>query len=157
MINWENSVTTIQSLFDDYLIPDKPNMDEEFSKLSLKSKSIITSQTMNWTIPQSRLNNHCPFLEKQFPYYTTDFSFLHFSSDLELKWRLVLEKKGDFVNLNLINTNDGSVFVRKEMKNVELKWNLIQHYDQKEESELGDDVSLLDESPTVAIEFQTLR
>ena len=132
-------------------------MDEEFSKLSLKSKSIITSQTMNWTIPQSRLNQQCPFLEKQFPYYTTDFSFLHFSSDLELKWRLVLEKKGDFVNLNLINTNDGSVFERKEMKNVELKWNLLQHQDQKEESELGDDVSVLDESPTVAIEFQTLR
>ena len=74
-----------------------------------------------------------------------------------MKWRLVLEKKGDFVNLNLINTNDGSVFERKEMKNVELKWNLLQRQDQKEESELGDDVSLLDESPTVAIEFQTLR
>ena len=146
-----------QSFVADNLIPDKVNMDEEFSKLSLKSKSIITSQTMNWTIPQSRLNQQCPFLEKQFPYYTTDFSFLHFSSDLELKWRLVLENKGDFVNLNLINTNDGSVFERKEMKNVELKWNLLQHQDQKEESELGDDVSLLDESPTVAIEFQTLR
>ena len=129
-------------------------MDEEFSKLSLKSKSIITSQTMNWTIPQSRLNQHCPFLEKQFPYYTTDFSFLHFSSELELKWRLVLERKGDFVSLNLINTNDGSVFERKEMKNVELKWNLLQ-------SELGegegDDVSILEDSPTVAIDFQNLR
>ena len=134
-------------------------MEEEFSKLSLKSKSIITSQTMNWTIPQSRLNQHCPFLEKQFPYYTTDFSFLHFSSDLELKWRLVLERKGDFVSLNLINTNDGSVFERKEMKNAELKWNLLQQQpqDQNEESELGDDVSLFDESPTVAIDFQNLR
>ena len=129
-------------------------MEQEFSKLSLKSKSIITSQTMNWTIPQSRLNHHCPFLEKQFPYFTTDFSFLHFSSDLELKWRLVLEKKGDFVSLNLINTNDGSVFERKEMKNVELRWNLLQ-------SELGegegDDVSILEDSPTVAIDFQNLR
>ena len=48
----------------------------------------------------------------------------------------MLEKKGDFVNLNLINTNDGSVFERKEMKNVELKWNLLQNHDQKEESEL---------------------
>ena len=109
---------------------------------------------MNWTIPQSRLNQQCPFLEKQFPYYTTDFSFLHFSSDLELKWRLVLENKGDFVNLNLINTNDGSVFEKKEMKNVELKWNLLQ-------SELGegegDDVSILEDSPTVAIDFQNLR
>ena len=129
-------------------------MDEEFSKLSLKSKSIITSQTMNWTIPQSRLNHHCPFLEKQFPYFTTDFSFLHFSSDLELKWRLVLEKKGDFVILNLINTNDGTVFERKEMKNVELKWKLLhrQHQDQNE-----DDVSILDESPTVTIDFQNLK
>ena len=136
----------------DNLIPDKQNMDEEFSKLSLKSKSIITSQTMTWTIPQSRLNQQCPFLEKQFPYYTTDFSFLHFSTDLELKWRLVLEKKGEFVSLNLINTNDGSVFERKEMKNVELKWNLLQ-------SELGegDDVSILEDSPTVAIDFQNLR
>ena len=70
-----------------------------------------------------------------------------------------MEKKGDFVNLNLINTNDGSVFERKEMKNVELKWNLLnrQHQDQSEESELGDDVSMLDESPTVAIDFQNLR
>ena len=134
-------------------------MEEEFSKLSLKSKSIITSQTMNWTIPQSRLNQHCPFLEKQFPYFTTDFSFLHFSSDLELKWRLILEKKGDFVSLNLINTNDGSVFERKEMKNVELMWNLLhrQHQDQNEESSVRDDVSLLDESPTVAIDFQNLK
>ena len=100
-------------------------MDEEFSKLSLKSKSIITSQTMNWTIPQSRLNQHCPFLEKQFPYFTTDFSFLHFSSDLELKWRLILEKKGDFVSLNLINTNDGSVFERKEMKTVAIEFQTL--------------------------------
>jgi len=131
-------------------------MTEEFSKLSLKSKSIITSQTMNWTIPQSRLNQHCPFLEREFPYFTTDFSFLHFSSTgLELKWRLVLQKRGDFVTINLINTNDGSVFERKEMKNVELRWNLI--HQLSEESSLGEDVSILDESPTVSIDFQTLR
>ena len=126
-------------------------MSEEFSKLSLKSKSIITSQTMTWTIPQSRLNQQCPFLEKEFPYFTTDFSFLHFSSpDLELKWRLVLEKKGDFVTINLINTNDGTVFERKEMKNVELRWTLLHQTDEKE-------ISILEESPCVSVDFQTLR
>jgi len=126
-------------------------MSEEFSKLSLKSKSIITSQTMTWTIPQSRLNQQCPFLEKEFPYFTTDFSFLHFSSPgLELKWRLVLEKKGDFVTINLINTNNGAVFERKEMKNVELRWTLLH---QTEETE----ISILEESPAVSVDFQTLR
>jgi len=126
-------------------------MSEEFSKLSLKSKSIITSQTMTWTIPQSRLNQQCPFLEKEFPYFTTDFSFLHFSSPgLELKWRLVLEKKGDFVTINLINTNNGAVFDRKEMKNVELRWTLLH---QTEETE----ISILEESPAVSVDFQTLR
>ena len=69
-------------------------MSEEFSKLSLKSKSIITSQTMTWTIPQSRLNQQCPFLEKEFPYFTTDFSFLHFSSIARKKsWKTKLFQK----------------------------------------------------------------
>ena len=31
---------------------------------------------MIWVIPQSRLNKQCPFLEKQYPYFTTEFSIL---------------------------------------------------------------------------------
>ena len=131
-------------------------MNEEFSKLSLRSKSIITSQTMNWTIPQSRLDQHCPFLERDFPYFTTDFSFLHFSSsDLELKWRLVLEKKGEFVTINLFNTNDGSVFERKEMRNVELRWTLVHQLSQQ--TEHSPEISFVDEFPAVLVDFQTLR
>ena len=131
-------------------------MNEEFSKLSLRSKSIITSQTMNWTIPQSRLDQHCPFLERDFPYFTTDFSFLHFSSsDLELKWRLVLEKKGEFVTINLFNTNDGSVFERKEMRNVELRWTLVHQLCQQ--TEHSPEISFVDEFPAVSVDFQTLR
>ena len=74
-----------------------------------------------------------------------------FLMSVELKWRLVLEKKGDFVSINLVNTNDGTVFERKEMKNVELRWTLL--HQQAEEAE----ISLLEESPAVSVDFQTLR
>ena len=95
------------------------NSDEdEFSKLSIKSKSVISCQTMTWIIPQSRLNQQCPFLEKEYPYYTTEFSFVHFiNQDLELKWKLILERDDSWVVVNLQNTNDKSVFDKKELRN----------------------------------------
>jgi len=108
--------------------------EEEFSKLSIKSKSIITCQTMTWIIPQSRLNQQCPFLEKEYPYYTTEFSFVHFiNQELELKWKLILERDDGWVVVNLQNTNDRSVFEKKELRNAELRWSVKLRKSQDEE------------------------
>ena len=96
---------------------------DEFSKLSLKSKSLVSRQRMQWMIPQSRLNQQCPFLEKEYPYYTTDFSTLHyFTKDLEFKWKLTLERRGDNVVVDLCSCNDDDKSVRKEVKNILVNW-----------------------------------
>ena len=96
---------------------------DEFSKLSLKSKSLVSRQRMQWMIPQSRLNQQCPFLEKEYPYYTTDFSTLHyFTKDLEFKWKLTLERQGDNVVVDLSSCNDDDKSVKKEVKNILVNW-----------------------------------
>ena len=129
-------------------------MSDEYSKLSIKSKSTISCQNMMWVIPQSRLNQQCPFLEQDYPYFTTDFSMLHHANpELELKWKLILERNEDLVMVSLANINDKIIFDRKEMKNVEvrLKLNVKSDLDQQQEKESTEDV------PTVAEDFQNLR
>jgi len=131
------------------------NSDEdEFSKLSIKSKSVISCQTMTWIIPQSRLNQQCPFLEKEYPYYTTEFSFVHFiNQDLELKWKLILERDDSWVVVNLQNTNDKSVFDKKELRNAELRWSVKLRKSQAEEIYLKSN-SIEDE--IITIDLQSL-
>ena len=103
-------------------------MSEEFSKLSIKSKSLTSCQNMHWVIPQSRINQQCPFLEREYPYFTTDFSMLHHQNpEIELKWKLVLERHEGFVTVNLMNVNDKSIFTKKEMKNVDVRWSIQIH------------------------------
>ena len=86
-----NTTRTKYCKFNEYKI-QRRSMSEEFSKLSIKSKSVTSSQSMMWVIPQSRLDRQCPFLEKEYPYFTTDFSMLHYSvKDLEVKLKLILE------------------------------------------------------------------
>jgi len=99
-------------------------MMEEFSKLSIRNKSTTVSQTMHWIIPQSRLNQHCPFLEKEYPFFTTEFSILHPSSKVELKWRLEMERDNDKVAVNILNVNEKELFDKKELMNVLVRWNL---------------------------------
>ena len=98
-------------------------MEDEFSKLSIRNKSTTLSQSMHWIIPQSRLDKHCPFLEKEYPYFATEFSILHPNTMLEMKWRLELERKEDNVSVNILNVNEKSVFDKKELMNVEVRWN----------------------------------
>eukprot|EP00092_Neocalanus_flemingeri_P001637 GFUD01001747.1.p1 GENE.GFUD01001747.1~~GFUD01001747.1.p1 ORF type:complete len:555 (-),score=143.23 GFUD01001747.1:167-1831(-) len=98
-------------------------MVEEFSKLSIKNKSTTMSQSMDWIIPQSKLNHHCPFLARDYPYFITEFSILHPTSELEMKWRLELARKEDQVTVNILNVNEKTVFDKKELLNVEVRWN----------------------------------
>ena len=95
----------------------------EFSKLSIMNKSTCVTQTMQWIIPQSRLNQHCPFLEKEYPYYSTEFSVLHPSTSVEVKWRLLLERINKNVSVNLLNMNEKDHFdSTAEVKSVEVRW-----------------------------------
>ena len=98
-------------------------MEEEFSKLSIRNKSTTMTQSMHWIIPQSILNHQCPFLEKEYPFFTTEFSILHPSLVLEMKWKLQLARKEDVVTVSILNVNDKSVFDKKEVMNVEVRWN----------------------------------
>jgi len=96
---------------------------EEFSKLSIVDKSTSVAQIMQWIIPQSRLNQHCPFLEKEYPYYSTEFSLLHPTTSTEVKWRLQMERMNDKVALYLLNLNEKDYFdVPAEVKNVGVRW-----------------------------------
>jgi len=96
---------------------------EEFSKLSIVDKSTSVAQIMQWIIPQSRLNQHCPFLEKEYPYYSTEFSLLHPTTSTEVKWRLQMERMNDKVALHLLNLNEKDYFeVPVEVKNVGVRW-----------------------------------
>ena len=97
---------------------------EEFSKLSIRNKSTTISQSMQWIIPQSRLNQHCPFLEQEYPYFTTEFSILHPSSVLEVKWRLEMQRKNNKVSVNLLNMNEKEFFEKSEALNVQVRWNI---------------------------------
>jgi len=97
---------------------------EDFSKLSIRNKSTTVSQTMHWIIPQLRLNQHCPFLEKEYPYFTTEFSILHPSYTVEMKWRLEMERNNDKVSVNILNVNEKELFDKKELMNVLVRWNL---------------------------------
>ena len=100
-------------------------MSEEFSKLSIKSKSVTSSQSMMWVIPQSRLDKQCPFLEKEYPFFTTDFSMLHYSvKDLELKLKLILDRKEDSVQLSLSCFNDNVMFDKKEFRHMEKRFSV---------------------------------
>ena len=109
---------------------------------------------MTWIIPQSRLNQQCPFLEKEYPYYTTEFSFVHFiNQDLELKWKLILERDDSWVVVNLQNTNDKSVFDKKELRNAELRWSVKLRKSQAEEIYLKSN-SIEDE--IITIDLQSL-
>ena len=45
----------------------------------------------------------------------------HANPELELKWKLILERNEDLVMVSLANINDKIIFERKEMKNVEVK------------------------------------
>jgi len=96
---------------------------EEFSKLSIVDKSTSVAQIMQWIIPQSRLNQHCPFLEKEYPYYSTEFSLLHPTTSTEVKWKLQLERMNDKVGLHLLNLNEKDYFeIPAEVKNVGVRW-----------------------------------
>ena len=93
-------------------------MMEQCSKLSIRSKSTTTSQSMDWIIPQSSS-------EFPYPYFTTEFSIQHPNLMLEMKWRLELEGKQDKIFVNILNVNEKSVFNNKELMNVEVRWNFI--------------------------------
>ena len=131
-------------------------MSEEFSKLSIKSKSVTSSQSMMWVIPQSRLDSQCPFLEKDYPYFTTDFSMLHYAvKDLELKLKLILERKADSVQLSLACCNDNGMFDKKEFRHMEIRLTV-----ENKESFDGEDGSEIKDSPSASLvieDFQDLR
>ena len=96
---------------------------EEFSKLSIVNKSTSVAQVMHWIIPQSRLNQQCPFLEKEYPYYSTDFSLLHPTTFTEIKWRLQMERIKEEVSVNLLNLKDKEYFDNPaEVKNIGVRW-----------------------------------
>ena len=137
-------------------------MSEEFSKLSIKSKSVTSSQSMIWVIPQSRLNKQCPFLEKQYPYFTTDFSILHYSAkDLELKLKLILERKQDSVYVTLSCTNENAMFDGKEFRHLEIRFcvDLKESQDQESGEEVLECKDKVNDSPASLVidDFQELR
>ena len=137
-------------------------MSEEFSKLSIRSKSIRSCQNMHWVIPQSRLNQQCPFLEREYPYFTTDFSMLHYQNpEIELRWKLVLERDEGFVTVNLTNVNDKSVLNKKEMKNVEVQWSIQVQRSTNPEGCISSSQEYLSRDPTAVfsetIDFQSLH
>ena len=132
-------------------------MSEEFSKLSIKSKSVTSSQSMMWVIPQSRLDKQCPFLEKEYPYYTTDFSMLHYSAkDLELRLKLLLERKEDSVQISLSCFNDNVMFDKKEFRHMEIRFSV----EIKESFDFEDGPKIKDNVPSASLvieDFQELR
>ena len=132
-------------------------MSEEFSKLSIKSKSVTSSQSMMWVIPQSRLDRQCPFLEKEYPYFTTDFSMLHYSvKDLEVKMKLILERKDDSVQLSLSCLNDNVMFDKKEFRHMEIRFcvEIKESIDSEDGTEAKDSVP---SASLVVEDFQDLR
>ena len=97
---------------------------EDFSKLSIRSKSFKSSQSMQWIIPASRLNQQCPFQLNDYPFLCTDFSMLHPQHTvLELGWRLVLGGAvPGHVTLNLTSTVDKQLFERKDFSQLQVRW-----------------------------------
>ena len=97
---------------------------EDFSKLSIRSKSSKSSQSMQWIIPASRLHQKCPFQQNDYPFFSTDFSMLHPQHPVpELGWRLVLGAAvPGYVTLNLTSTIDKQLFDRKEFSKLQVRW-----------------------------------
>ena len=136
-------------------------MSEEFSKLSIKSKSVTSSQSMMWVIPQSRLDKQCPFLEKEYPFFTTDFSMLHYSvKDLELKLKLIFDRKEDSVQLSLSCFNDNVMFDKKEFRHMEIRFSVEIKDSRDSEDECENEMK--DNGPSASAslvieDFQDLR